>query len=99
MSYTFDARLWRYQGDAAWYFVTLPHDVADDIEEITAPTRKGFGSVRVEVTIGGTTWRTSLFPDTKAESYVLPVKQAVRRAEEIGDGEHVTVRLTLVTDP
>ena len=98
MTYTFDARLWRYQGEAAWYFVTLPHDIADDIEELTAPTRTGFGSVRVEVTVGGSTWRTSLFPDTKAESYVLPVKQAVRRAEEIDDGDAVSVHLALVSD-
>lgn len=98
MSYRFVATLWRYPGDAAWYFVTLPHDVADDIEEISAPTRKGFGSVRVEVMLGGSRWRTSLFPDTKTESYVLPVKQAIRRAEGITDGDLVTLEIRLVAD-
>ena len=94
--FEFTADLWRYTGEAAWYFVTLPHDVADDIHEITGDARRGFGSVRVEVTVGSTTWRTSVFPDTKSESFVLPVKKAVRSAEGVDDGSSVSVLLTLV---
>ena len=94
--FEFTADLWRYTGEAAWYFVTLPHDVADDIDEITGDARRGFGSVRVEVTVGSTTWRTSVFPDTKSESFVLPVKKAVRSAEGVDDGSSVSVLLTLV---
>lgn len=94
-TFEFSAELWRYTGKAAWYFVTLPHDVADDIDEITAETRRGFGSVRVEVAIGSSTWNTSIFPDTKSESFVLPVKKAVRVAEDLDDGAPVDVRLTL----
>jgi hypothetical protein len=95
-AFEFTAGLWRHTGEAAWYFVTLPHDVAEDIDEITADTRRGFGSVRVEVTIGSTTWSTSIFPDTKSESYVLPVKKAVRVVEGLEDGSPVAVRLALV---
>ncbi len=95
-TFEFTADLWRYTGEAAWYFVTLPHDVADDIDEITGDTRRGFGSVRVEVTVGSTTWRTSIFPDTKAASFVLPVKKAVRLAERLDDGSLVAARLVLL---
>ena len=95
-TYEFTADLWRYTGQAAWYFVTLPHDIADDIDEITADTRRGFGSVRVEVTVGVTTWKTSVFPDTKSESFVLPVKKAVRVAEGLDDGSPVAVRFALL---
>jgi hypothetical protein len=96
IAFDFTADLWRYTGKAAWYFVTLPHDVADDIDEITGDTRRGFGSVRVEVTVGATSWSTSIFPDTKSESFVLPVKKAVRMAEDLHDGDPVRVRLSLV---
>jgi hypothetical protein len=96
VNFHFDATLWRYPGDTGWHFVTLPIDVADAIEEITAPTRRGFGSVRVEVTVGSTTWRTSLFPDTKAESYVLPMKKPVRIAEHLTEGDSVEIRIELV---
>ena len=95
-AFEFTAGLWRYTGQAAWFFVTLPHEVADDIDEMTADSRRGFGSVRVEVTVGSTTWNTSIFPDTKSESFVLPVKKAVRLAEGLDEGADVAVHLTLV---
>ena len=38
-------------------------------------------------------WQTSVFPDKKAESFGLPVKQQTRRAESIDDGDYVTVTL------
>ena len=98
MSYEFDADLWRHDGDAAWYFVTLPFDVADDIEERHGRTTGGFGSVRVRVRIGATEGSTSLFPDNKRKSYVLPVKAAVRKAEHLADGTSARVALTVVTD-
>ena len=97
--YEFTSELWIHQGEGAWYFVTLPHDVSDDIEARTADTRRGFGSVRVRVTVGDTTWATSVFPDSKREAYILPVKKAVRKAEGIDDGDDVTVRLALVNEP
>ena len=78
--------------------MTLPHDVADDIDGITGDTRRGCGSVRVEVAVGSTTWRTSIFPDTKSASFVLPVKKAVRLAEHLDDGSPVAVVLALVDD-
>lgn len=96
MTYAFAAELWRHDGEAAWYFVTLPFDVADDIEERHGRTAGGFGSVRVRVRIGATEWATSVFPDTKRKSYVLPVKVAVRKAEHLADGSAVTVHLTVV---
>ena len=94
-TYRFRARLWLYSGKAAWHFITLPHDVTDEIDEITAPTRRGFGSVRVAVTIGSTSWPTSVFPDTKAGSFVLPIKKPVRVAEGLADGDLVDLTLRL----
>lgn len=94
--FEFTSTIWRHHGDAAWYFITLPHGVADDIDELTAPTRRGFGSVRVEATIGASTWHTSLFPDSKVSSYVLPVKRSIREAEGLDDGDAVGVRVELV---
>jgi hypothetical protein len=94
--YRFRAAVWRWQGDAAWHFATLPFDVSDEIEARTAHVRRGFGSVRVRATIGATTWETSVFPDTKAEAYLLPVKAAVRKAERIATGDEVAIALDVV---
>ncbi len=97
MTLEFDAPLWRWDARAdTWTFVSLPADLADDVLDVTGPVTRGFGSVRVEVTIGATTWRTSLFPDSRARTYVLPVKKAVRTAERMDTGDTAHVRLRLV---
>ena len=98
-SHTFEAEVWLWKGNAAWHFVTLPEDLADEIDAMVQgrPSR-GFGSVRVEVTVGSTTWRTSIFPDNARGSFLLPLKKAVRQAEGLTDGTQATVRLE-VLDP
>lgn len=47
--------------------------------------------MRVAVRVGATSWRTSVFPDAASDCYVLPMKRAVRRAEDLEDGDLVTV--------
>lgn len=91
----FTAEMWEYGGDASWYFVTLPTDISDDIDDQT-PHKRGFGSVRVEVKAGDTTWRTSVFPDKASGTFVLPIKRAVRDAEGIEPGEAVTLEISLI---
>ncbi|WP_372594643.1 DUF1905 domain-containing protein [Actinotalea sp.] len=97
MGYEFDAVLWQWQARTdSWTFVSLPTDVADEVLDLAGPTARGFGSLRVEVSVGATTWRTSIFPDSKAGTYVLPIKKAVRRAEGLEVDGSLRVRLRLV---
>jgi hypothetical protein len=90
---TFDARLWTWDArrEDTWVFASLPTEVSEEIRHRAGPPRRGFGSLRVKVTIGGTTWRTSVFPDKARDCYVLPVKQQVRRAESLDDGDTATI--------
>ena len=96
MTHEFEAPLWRWDARRTdvWTFVSLPTAVADDVLDLVGDRARGFGSVRVEVTIGGTTWRTSIFPST--DTYVLPVKKSVRTAEHLEIGDTVAVHLALV---
>jgi len=97
--FVFDASLWLADADAAWVFVTVPEDISDEIEDAVWATG-GFGSGRVEASIGTTTWSTSLFPDTKAGAFILPVKKSVRSAERVDVGDTVNVTLEIaVPDP
>jgi hypothetical protein len=93
----FEAELWSSESTESWVFVTLPPELSEDIRAITGEPR-GFGSVRVEVTIGVTTWRTSVFPDSKSGCFVLPVKKAVRKAEDVEVGEPARVRLRVLDE-
>jgi|GEM_PF-224344 len=57
--------------------------------------RRGFGSVKVNVSIGGSRWSTSAFPQ-KEGSWFLPVKKAVMRAEDLAEGDLLEIRLELL---
>lgn len=94
-SYSFRAELWCYPDESGWHFLTLPVEVADDLREEATMFRKGFGSVKVTAEISGCIWQTSVFPDSKSRSYLLPVKKAVRDAAGISDGDEVAVRIAI----
>ena len=95
--HTFRSELWEHTpGDpGSWHFLTVPPELSEDIG-LEAGPREGFGSIRVEVSIGSTTWRTSLFPDAAAGTLVLPVKKPVRRAEDLHAGATCEVTVTVV---
>lgn len=95
-SFEFVAPLWLYSGNGAWHFLTLPPEVGADIKDLTAGLRHGFGSVRVAVTVGRTSWRTSIFPQSGTQTFLLPMKKAVRTAEHLRLGDEVPVQLELV---
>ena len=98
MIVVFEAGLWEWDARRtdSWTFVTLPADASEEIRERAAEPRRGFGSVRVRVTVGATSWRTSIFPDSSRGGYVLPVKRAVREAEGLDVGGRFTVTVELV---
>ena len=96
MTFDFEAPLWEWDARRTehWTFVSVPEDASDEILERAGAFARGFGSLRVEVTVGGTTWRTSIFPSKTA--YWLPVKKAVRSAEGLAVGDAVRVRLRVL---
>jgi Domain of unknown function (DUF1905) len=96
--FTAELWLWDARRQDTWTFVTLPPDVSAAVEDEAdgQGPRAGFGSVRVEVRIGPSTWRTSLFPDKASGCFVLPVKRAVRRANGVEEGDPVEVELRLL---
>ena len=91
----FTADLWRWEAQTGWFFVTVAPDASARIREVPRAPR-GFGSVRVRATVGGTSWTTSVFPDSRRGAYVLPVKKAVRQAEGLGEGDPADVVLDVL---
>jgi hypothetical protein len=93
----FDAELWLWDArrTQSWTFVSLPTRQSQEIRDLAGGLRRGFGSVRVRATIGGSTWTTSIFPASQA-GYVLPVKRPVRVAEGLDVGDVATVTVELI---
>jgi hypothetical protein len=92
--------VWLWQGadgapaKGSWYFLTIAGETAEAIR--SAATRAdAWGSVRIEASIGATTWRTSLFPSKQAGGWLLPLKASVRKAEKITEGMVVEAVLAL----
>lgn len=96
--FTFTSDIWQWDARRSdgWYFTSLPEELADDIDAAFGHRAAGFGSVKVEVTIGRTTWQTSIFPDSKRGTYVLPLKKAVRTMERLSVGQETTVALRVI---
>ena len=92
----FDAELWETREDGGWTFLSLPEDESEEIRAITGGrSGGGFGAVPVSVRIGGSSWRTSVFPSAAKGVYVLPVKKQVRTAERVVAGDVVRVAVQL----
>ena len=96
LAYTFTNDLWLYPGDGAWYFITLPTEYGKEIKSLTNSIKRGFGSLKVVAAIGTTLWHTSIFPDSKTSSYLLPVKKEIRAKNNLKDGQKVTVTIEIV---
>ncbi len=94
-SYKLKVRVWLYTGVAAWHFVTLPKTVTRDIDFHFSSRKRGWGSLPVLVSIGSSTWKTSIFPDKKSGTYLLPIKADVRKKEGVSNGNKVNFNIQI----
>lgn len=104
---TFTGPLWRWAGSAggnnagSWHFLTIDGEQGDVLTATALMRRleglgRGWGSLRVRVSLGDTRWETSVFPQKTPAgqpTWLLPVKLAVRKAEALAEGDAVTVTL------
>jgi hypothetical protein len=93
VEFDFQGRVWEWRGPAPYHFVSVPAEHADVVSNLAPGITYGWGMVPVEVRLGGTRWRTSLFP--KDGGYVLPLRDSVRAREHVELGDLVTIRLTI----
>lgn len=89
--FSFKSEIWIYDGPAAWHFVNVTKAVSKQLKAMFGRGR-GFGSIRVNVTIGDTCWDTSVFPD-KSGIYLLPLKASVRKAEQLKAGQKISLTI------
>lgn len=95
MRYETQGEVWAMP-TGGWHLLTLPSELTAGLKALRGPNAVAFGSMRVQATIGATTWRTSIFPDTKRGAFLLPVKAEVRRREGITAGDVVPVVVELL---
>jgi hypothetical protein len=91
MTIEFNGKIWFWRGPAPWFFVTVPEEQSRDLKAISGLVTYGWGVIPVHVRIGVTEWQTSLFP--KDGRYLVPIKASVREAENLEEGDNVTLQL------
>ena len=88
MEVEFAGEVVEWRGPAPYFFVALPLDAADLVDEVKAEVVY-WGVVPVRAQIGDTAFETAMFP--REETWFLPVKAAVRQAEDLALGDVVEV--------
>jgi len=91
MNVEFTGKIFIWRGPAPWFFVTVPEQQSQDLKAISSFVTYGWGVIPVLARIGKTGWTTSLFP--KDGRYLVPIKASVRKAENLEEGDEVTVQL------
>ena len=91
MNIEFNGKIWFWNGPAPWFFVTVPAKQSRALKAIVGFVTYGWGMIPVDVRIRKTEWKTSLFP--KDGRYIVPIKASVRKAENLEEGDKVTVQL------
>ena len=93
MNLTFTGKIWYWRGPSPYYFVTVPVKHCRAIQAIANFVTYGWGMIPVTARIGETEWKTSLFP--KEGRYVVPLKDAIRNAEDLNEGDRVTIQIEI----
>jgi Domain of unknown function (DUF1905) len=97
VKYTMTEKVFLYPGESGnWHFVPITKKIGQEIRQNFGKSRRGFGAVKVEVTIGKTIWLTSMFPDKYSGSYILPLKAQIRKNEEIYAEDKIKFTIKLV---
>lgn len=90
--FEFEGAVVEWRGPAPFYFVAIPAEESADIKRV-AKGIEYWGQVPVTVRIGNTQFSTALFP--KDGRFLLPLKDAVRKAAGIAVDQVVAVELSV----
>ena len=87
----FKGKIWYWRGPSPFYFVTVPEEDSRDLKTIVGLVTYGWGIIPVTAWIGGTEWKTAMFP--KDGRYIVPIKAIVRKIENLDVNDEVAIRL------
>jgi hypothetical protein len=89
----FEAEVARFDGPGGWHGVFLPPDAVAEARFFGRAN--ALGAIAVQAKVGATKVKTSLFPDKRRDSFLLPLKADLRRLENIEEGNRIAVTLFL----
>jgi hypothetical protein len=93
IQFQFEAQVIHWRGPSPYFFAPIPVQHGEEIKKVAKFATYGWGVIPVEATIGDFMFGTSLFP--KDGSYLLPLKDAVRRKCNLTAGDSISVSIAI----
>jgi hypothetical protein len=93
VQFKFETRIIEWRGPAPFFYAPVPAQHVEELRRVAKIVSYGWGCVPVEAKIGQVTFTTSLFP--KGDTYLLPLKVAVRRKTNVTVGDAIAVVMTI----
>jgi hypothetical protein len=92
--YQFKSEIWQYSAPkGSWYFVSLPKETAAEIGENLKWQEEGWGRLKAIAEINRIEWNTAIWYDTKSETYLLPLKNEIRKKNILDVGKSIEVTI------
>ena len=95
IKYEFSEPVWHHPSTGGWHFVSLPKNIAAEIRQNLKSEEEGWGKLKAKARIGTSEWQTAMWFDTKMDTYLLPLKVAIRKKENIEIGMILNVLIIL----
>lgn len=89
-----EGKVWRWPGISGWHFVYVGKDLTEKIKKIGKVYGSGF--IKINASIGKSSWDTALFPHKKEETFLISIKQSIRKKEGVFEGNLVRVKVILI---
>ena len=89
IKYQFTATIWQHAAPNGWYFVSVPVAISQEIRTHLQWQEEGWGRLKATAKIGHSQWETAIWFDTKNNTYLLPLKAAIRKQEGLALSQEV----------
>ena len=83
VTYKFRSKMIQHQEPSGWFFVALPKEISKEIREHFKNLEEGWGRMKVIAIVNNIEWKTSIWFDTKQNTYALPIKAEIRNKAAI----------------
>ncbi len=86
----------RKDDSSSWRFARVPENISAKIKDMQkGRLRRGWGAVYAKAKIKKTEWTTSIFPDRRSATYILPLKKEIRYEENLYDGIETNITIEI----
>jgi hypothetical protein len=92
-TFSITAKMWQWSSDmASWHFIYVPRDISDTVRSAFPKT----SMIKCQFTIRETTWDSSMFRNNREHNYLIPIKQKVRKLEDLLAGDEITIGIKIL---